>query len=245
MLGGFVYGGELSFHETTSTIKWADVAGLVVYSSEEDYFIDTLGFTHIQYTELKNAVEYQHAQAYYADEGDFAHMQISLAARLAYKLGRTGILSNVYGGNETVSYLAGWLGDATLTNNGTTYFGNDDYIADLDAENIFRLLLNGNSITAASTTYFSNLSSSTRAQIFKNHISYTTAKSMIYYQLIDKVLYAQIDLAAAEGDLITVTYLQSLLEDVEYHEAQIANNYPDTHDFLLSLYSGLNEMGDY
>ena len=75
---------------------------------------------------------------------DFAHFQISLAARLAYYLGKDNLLSNIYtkGSDAKVSYLAGWLGDATLK---PVVFKNDDYQADLDAENLYwRIVGEGN-----------------------------------------------------------------------------------------------------
>ena len=71
-------------------------------------------------------------------------MQITLSARLAYKLDLDGFASNIgsFSSAENVSYLAGWLGDATLKNDdGVTTFGNDDYCADLDAENIYRKII--------------------------------------------------------------------------------------------------------
>lgn len=172
-------------------------------------------------------------------------MQISLAARLAHHLNLDGLASNIAGDDETVAYLAGWLGDATLLTNGTTSFGNDDYIADLDAENIYRQIIQGKSITLASDNYFNLLSTSTRAYIFTSYIPYETIEYKVYYELVDKQLNNRINLAASQGDLVTVKILQALLEDKEYHQEMIESNYPDTHDFLYSVYNKLNTLSDY
>ncbi len=70
--------------------------------------------------------------------------------------------------DENMSYLAGRLGDATITNdNGATSFGNDDYCADLDAENIYRLMLTNMSSVDAFNEYYSQIfSGANRAEIF-------------------------------------------------------------------------------
>lgn len=149
---------------------------------------------------------------------DFTHMQYSLAARLAYRLNQDGVLSNIYtlSGNENVSYLAGWFGDATLTNNGTTSFGNDDYMADLDAENIFRMVDSGTSSISAFNEYYNTLAISpkNRATIFKTHLSYSTVESKV------------------------LSELKKTLNDVK-------TSYPDTYDFLMSLKDDLAEIKHY
>lgn len=245
LLGGMIYGNSASLSGSLSSFKWQDVAGSVFSGDEASYYTNTLGFTLSEYMQLKNILQNQHNNASYQNKGDFAHMQISLAARLACYLDIDGLASNIAGDDETISYLAGWLGDATLLTNGTTSFGNDDYIADLDAENIYRQIIQGRSITLASECYFSDLYTSTRAEIFTNYISYETIEYKVYYELIDKNIYYQIDMAAAEGDVISVKILQGLLEDEEYHQEMILTNYPDTYDFLYSVYNELNVLGDY
>lgn len=146
-------------------------------------------------------------------------MQYSLAARLAYKLNQDGILSNIYtlSGNENVSYLSGWLGDATLINEeGITSFGNDDYMADLDAENIFREINGDEASITAINSYYNSFSggSSNRATIFKSHLSYSTVESKVLSEL-NKTL------------------------------DQVKTSYPDTYDFLMSLKDSLAEIDHY
>lgn len=101
------------------------------------------------------------------------------------------------------------------------------------------------SLTLASDHYYSNLSSATRAQIFTGYISYATIKEKVYYELIDKALYAQIGLLQEQGDFATAQSLIELIQNEEYHEETIENNYPDTHDFLNSIYNMRNTIGDY
>ena len=107
--------------------------------------------------QLSGAVNEQYESADDNGFSDFAHFQISLAARLAYYLGKDNLFSNIYtkGSDEKVSYLAGWLGDATLK---PVVFKNDDYQADLSTKN-------------------------TRADEFVLHISYEYAKEQILKEL--------------------------------------------------------------
>lgn len=178
-LGGIVYGDH---DDIIEYIEWVDVAGQVTNgATNEAFFTNVLGYTTTEYTQFYNAITGNHDQL---DRSDFAHMQISLAARLAYELCLDGFLSNIYTGtgNEHVSYLAGWLGDATIGD--PTSFGNDDYHADLDAENIFRLLLQGKTSIEAINSYYTSLTSTrTRADIFLGYINYETVITKIYAEL--------------------------------------------------------------
>ena len=220
LIGGICYGNESS--GMNAQFKWNDVAGKVFSGSEEDYFVNTLGFTSDEYTQLANAIKTQHADT---DTPDFAHMQISLAARLAYKLNLDGFISNLgtFGSDETISYLAGWLGDATITNSkGLTSFGNDDYCADLDAENVYRTIIAGTdrTIIEATNIYYGSLNSqNTRADVFKSHISIDVVKTKIF----------------AEFDI----------EDEEEPMDNIEASYPDTYDFICSLSDSLENMANY
>ena len=229
---------------TWGAIRWNDVAGTPFSGNESAFFIDILCFTQAEYNQICAAIYSNHSSG----STDFAHMQISLAARLAYQLYKTGILSNIYtmSSDENVSYLAGWLGDATITgSNGTTSFGNDDYQADLDAENVFRLILSGRSYVSALNHYYSNLSTQTRADYFLSHISYEAIESMVYYELIDKNLYALMATAEELGDWAAFNLYSDLLFDEQYHIDTIKTRYPDTYDFLCSVRDGLSDISDY
>lgn len=118
---------------------------------------------------------------------------------------------------------------ATLRNNGgtgTTTLKNDDYMADLDAENVYRMILQGDSwMDAFNAYYFIMNSSNTRANIFLKHISYETVKGKIFNELIDAV--------------------SLVIFDEQYHLDVIKSNYPDTYDFLMSLEDRLLTIAHY
>ncbi len=220
LMGGICYGNETS--GMNAQFKWNDVAGRVFLGSEEDYFVNTLGFTSAEYKQLVNSIKRQYADT---DTPDFVHMQISLAARLAYKLNLDGILSNLgtFCSDETVSYLAGWLGDATITNsNGLTSFGNDDYCADLDAENIYRAIMSNNkrTIIDATNIYYDSLNSQNlRADVFLGYISIDDVKQKNFARFG----------IAKENNPMNI----------------IKNSYPDTYNFICSLSDSLEHIMNY
>ena len=234
LLGGIVYSDNSL--GSGSKFEWNDVAGQAFSGTEENYFVNTLGYTNSEYTKIKNAIkdQYKNGTAH-----DFAHMQITLSARLAYTLDLDGDASNIYTllSDEDVSHLAGWLGDATLRNkDGVTTFGNDDYCADLDAENIYRKIIQGYSSVSAINSYYSNLStSSNRADVFLKYISFSTVKKKVFYELIDRNLSFSINTAAQQGNTYLVDYYTELMNDEQYHWNTIKNSCPDTYDFLKSL----------
>lgn len=235
--------------------KWDVLAGSVVDNdNREDYFIHTLGYTQEQYTKMSIAISKQHDEADSNMLNDFSHMQYSLAARLAYTLDKISVLANIgviigtknikIYTNEEASYFGGWLGDAVLAvNNGTTAMGNADYMADLDAENIYQLLLQDPSSVKVISNYYSSLSSTNnRAHIFRNHISYEIVRTKVFYELIDAGLTRMRD--NAQNDFEKLYYI-SLLTDEEYHWNILKNQYPDTYNFLKSLYDYRPNMGTY
>ncbi len=211
--------------------KWNIVAGSVTDNeNRESYFINTLGYTESEYNTLHDGLlRNKEVADNYHNIIDFTHMQYALAARLAYTLNKIGILANIGAGldtdnfkvytDEEISYLGGWLGDATLITGGKTILKNDDYMADLDAENIYHLILQGNSAIAASNTYYSNMNfSNTRADIFLQHIPYNTVEEKIFNELLDN-------------------------QDDGYDT--IKSNYPDTYNFLKSLNDRLMTLAEY
>ena len=231
LLGGLEY-NECPYGQFDK-IKWNDVAGIVFISSEEDYFVNTLGFTKTQYEQLKKAVQEQHENEdednSYDSYSDFAHYQIALSARLAQKLHKDGLLSNILTSvithtgriysDEDIAYLSGWLGDATLLTNGTTVMDNRDYCADLDAEISYRYILMGcSALDALSYYYIPITNAKNRAELFLEYISYTKVCQKVFNEL-------------------------SLNKEEDWD--QLAAFYPDTYDFLKSLENELETIGDY
>lgn len=100
-----------------------------------------------------------------SNSGDYAHQAITTATILDNSMNLTSV---IYGQNKT-DKLAGWLGDATIKGeNGLVSFGNDDYMADLDAANIAYLMKSNNwDCQKASANYYNKLAGgNTRADIF-------------------------------------------------------------------------------
>lgn len=213
LLGGIVYGNESS--NLKDKIEWLDVAGIVFWGSEKKYFTTTLNFTEKEYNQLKEDITKNHESEL---TPDFAHMQISLSARLAYILDKDLPASNAYTGmsDEDVSYLAGWLGDAALTPTGTTVMKDDDYCADLDAENVYRCIIQGRKSINALNIYYSELShKGNRANKFISYISLDTVKEKTFNKL--------------KTDDLNI----------------ISSKYPDTYNFLKSLENGFQHIHKY
>ena len=239
------------------SFSFNDVAGsLTNQENRMTYFMNTLGYTENEYNTLRISLSDNHNDA---NAIDFTHLQYSLAARLAYSLDKDGWASNlgsqfktgnwgVYS-DEDISYLGGWLGDATLRNDGGTgvpILKNDDYMADLDAENIYRLIIQGySSVDALNDYYFIMNSSNTRANIFLQYIPYSTVKQKIFYELIDAQLYMFMSNASSQGDIVMTQYWLNLINNEQYHFDEIKTKYPDTYDFLMSLDDRLLTLAHY
>lgn len=215
---------------TYNNWKFNDVAGNPIdsYETYSEYFVNFLNFSADEFNLLNGALNEQHRIAIQNHYGDFTHCMYSLSARLAYLLDKDGFLSNLgtMKSDEEISYLAGWFGDATLTgDNGYTSFGNDDYIADLDAENMYRILESDKTDFISMMVSYQQIINSktqTRAEIFLSHLSYETVRSMVLKELVKKIS-------------------MSLEQKMDY----LKTNQPDTYNFLMSLSDNLNEMGNY
>lgn len=123
---------------------------------------------------------------------------------------------------------------------------NDDYMADLDAENVYRLILQGYSSSEALNMYYSAMNvSNTRATIFLQYIPYRTVKQKIFYELIDAQLYMFMSSASNQGNIIMTQYWWNLINNEQYHFDEIKSKYPDTYDFLMSLNDQLLTISHY
>ena len=102
-----------------------DLTFEIIFGSVKSYCISTLKLREEEYLQLSGAVNEQYESADDNGFSDFAHFQISLAARLAYYLGKDNLFSNIYtkGSDEKVSYLAGWLGIGDYNSNSSTLSG--------------------------------------------------------------------------------------------------------------------------
>ncbi len=231
LIGGLYYNDAFAF----GTFKWNDVAGCAidVYKrvgdmqlllSEKEYFV-YLGYTESEYEILRNAVIAQRNSALNDEKIDFAHQQITIAAKLAYYLDKDGLFSNIWllETDLFISFYAGWLGDATiLSSKGKTSFGNDDYMADLDAENLAYYIYTENEsmLTANDLYYYQTLKNRTRAVEFLKVIPLWQVKEWIFDELCNSC------------------------DDDECME-ELKNNYPETYNFIKSLENGHAVMEDY
>ena len=215
----------------------SSVGEVVTISSAQAFFVDTLGFTLDEYNSLSSCLM-ENSAAFF----DFIHMQAALVGRLAYSLG-----IGLAGLNEEVSFLCGWLGDATiLGSNLTTAIPNGDYCADLDAENIYRLIINNNySSVQATSIYYQSLTNQTRATVFLTYISFNYVKAKIFSALVDSELFELYYSALRQEDNDNAQVLFNLIYDEPYHWTVIRSRYPDTYDFLMSLNDELSLIAHY
>ncbi len=241
--------GDLQYNEDDwdKRLFWDEVTGRVlpIFQSEMYFFTETLNYSEEEYYTMKNAVMYQYS---HSSTIDYAHMQIAAAGRLAYYLGITKELKTK---SFTVpileaSYFVGWLGDAVLAeNNGTTSLKNDDYCADLDAENIYSMIIDGSSYMEAVSDYYSCFTpNNNRATIFLSHINYEYVKKHVFYYLVDYGLELQIA-GLDPDDMFNRIIYSNLLADEDYHWNILDRDYHDTYNFLKSLQDLRHTIGEY
>ena len=226
LLGGFEYGNEdpkfrvMNIMKTMWELLWHITSGQVCESTEKDYFTSLLQYTESEYIELKNEIQAKHTGY---NGCDFAHLQMSLSARLAYRLNQDGFAPprGSFCSERDHSYLGGWLGDAVISLNGPPSMSDADYCADLDAENIYHFILNKGSSISALNYYFSTVPHTfvTRTDLFLNYLSYDFVEQKVLSYL----------------GLQNVNDPMSILKDECY----------DTYNFLRSLQDGLTHIKEY
>jgi len=164
---------------------------------------------------------------------DYAHYNITKAAIIATDyppplIDTIGWLKRYLanqksGGNDMMREdMAGWLGDATLgTDNGKASFAQDDYKADLDAENVMFMMRSYNiSHREAEERYFCRLANGeSRATIFLSHTP------------IDYVIRTVCKEVGIRNP------------DEKWHK--LSEKAPDAYSFILNLMDGNNEWEDY
>jgi len=116
--------------------------------------------------------------------------------------------------------VVGWLGDAVYTgDNNKTSFGNDDYIADLDADNIAHRTQNGGTLLNNMNEYYQDLSAGNadtlRTEEFLKNNSYEDIETAVF----DRTSFND---ANEDG--------KKTLEDLKDNET-----YKGTYDFLKKL----------
>lgn len=157
----------------------------------------------------------------YNGKGDFTHMCYTLSGNLNDDWGgvdnkwRSKHVEG-WGSSDTRKDIIGWLGDATITvgDDKGPSFGVDDYISDLDADNIYNRIDYSNGITAmdAMNNYYNEMSDSNNYNEFRGN------------EFLQNNPYEDVEKAI----------LNKLGYD-SYEELKQNDSYSDTVDFLDEL----------
>ena len=175
-----------------------------------------LGLDDLSDEALQNQINRLHGM--YNDKGDFSHMCYTLSGCLNDDWG--GVDNSWYKrhiegweSHDTRKDVIGWLGDATIITDGSgTTFGPDDYISDLDADNIYNRIDYDNGVTAmdAFNDYYEDMANSGdsdfRGKEFLQNNSYETVEEAI----LDKLDISLEDLKSNKDYSDTVEFLERL-----------------------------------
>lgn len=160
------------------------------------------------------------------EKGDFSHLMYTIAANLKdegddveneWKNG--GAPETSWSNADERKDIAGWLGDAVYDgDDGKISFGEDDYIADLDADNIAHFAAGGQSLVDAANEYYSGIKENGeeyRTELFVKNNTY------------EKV----------ESDILKRLKLWDVNEDgtINYKDLSESTIHVDTYNFLVRL----------
>jgi len=172
----------------------------------------------------------------FSNKGDFAHMAYTIAAQLVEddapgvkgNESAAPVVNNLWRNHTTRRRIAGWLGDAGVSGrtkwqkfwgSGKTDFGPDDYIADLDAENIANRIISGSgvSVDQVISSYYEDLAKNEKIRVteFLKHTSFETVKKAVLYR-------ARV-----------------------YSLPQLKRKWPDSWNFIVNLHFRNGTMKDY
>ena len=179
---------------------------------------------------------------------DFAHMSATIATlqnpeqfRLANGVG----LLNYKGfSNKFVNELAGWRGDATDQAAASPSLGNDDYKADLDADNIFNIYTHSSSdYFTVVNKYYSDIENKTlnRAEEFtkNNGLEYIQNEILKASMYISKAPLLRQDFSnPGIHDFSTVTFTIPTMDELK-------NLNPVGYNFIKNLENHNNDLTDY
>ena len=227
LMGGFVYGGDDS--NKGDSFRWRVIAGKFTDSKE---FILSLGISEEDYKYLRYMVRLQNQIASSDNNLSFSSISSDLSTYREKYIQATGeevtneqfmeIWDDLYANMAGKSYyngiaadLAGWLGDAILIpgDSKVPSFGADDYMADLDAENIVHMMKSKDLpyIDAYMQYYDSIEAGASRAEMFLEHTSIEFVKDKI----CDSFFFEAIKSCDDINDL--------------------KNHAPDAYNFILNL----------
>lgn len=158
-------------------------------------------------------------------KGDFSHMLYTISANLIDKGHEVDNRWSNLGAGETSwknaeqrKDVAGWLGDAVYDGDGKVSFGMDDYIADLDADNIAHLITEDRSLVDAANEYYRGVEEEGLEYRTKTFVDNNT------YEEIEKAVMERLRVRDVNGDK-----KKDYLDLLEY------DAYLDTYKFLARL----------
>lgn len=179
---------------------------------------------------------------------DFAHQMITTATIFVTELNLSDLVVTIaLGGDRKREQMAGWLGDATLYGKKNTppSLGNDDYKADLDAENIAHMVKNENYsfINAFEEYYGSRILDDNRAVQFLEITNLSEVKELIFEELILPILNVKLSVT---NDYQAIEQLKAQYKLESFWKNIIKTDISaDTYNFIRSLEQQLPEIGDF
>lgn len=161
-----------------------------------------------------------------SQKGDFSHMMYTISANLiddGYSVENqwdnkmSPVMS--WDNAEQRKDITGWLGDAVYCGlSGRTSFGTDDFIADLDADNIAHLVTEDTSLVDAANEYYNDLcqkGDDYRKQAFIENNP---------YEEVEKTIMERLSIKDENRD-----------KNVDYKDLEKNRRFRDTYKFLKEL----------
>ncbi|MDR1769868.1 MAG: DUF4280 domain-containing protein [Hungatella sp.] len=163
----------------------------------------------------------------FGGKGDYSHMMYTIAANLNdnrhkvdNKWNNIGAKSLSWKNAEERKDVTGWLGDAVYTgDNNKISFGMDDYIADLDADNIAYRTADDTGLLDCMEQYYSDISSGNQDELRTKEFLENNS-----YEDIEKAVFDRIMSEDKNHDG------KKNVEDLKDNET-----YKGTYDFLIKL----------
>lgn len=161
------------------------------------------------------------------NNGDCSHMFYTISANLidnGHKVDNSwkniGAPDLSWNNADTRKDITGWLGDAVyLGDNNKTSFGTDDYIADLDADNLAHRCLSGNNLLNSMQDYYTKLSTGNTDEMRTKEFLKNNS-----FENVEKTIFDIISCNDTNKDGFVNT------ADLKGSDA-----YSDTYDFLMKL----------
>lgn len=183
--------------------------------------------TNFTYTDSEYWDYYTQLYNMMGDKGDFSHMLYTISAGLIdegkevdNKWTNIGALYMSWENKEERVDITGWLGDAIYTgDNDKVSFANDDFISDLDADNMIHRMSNGKTLIDNMTQYYKDVSIGVDDDVRINEFLLNNSYENVLSSILDRI-----DVKDVNKDGIYN------LEDIKD-----SDTYADTYKFLVRL----------